>query len=197
MTFRQELSSWISPSSVPLSQPPSINSPAPSIPGKLDLPRKDRKPAVIAFLRHCGCPFAEKTFLSLRATAQQHPSIFFIAVSHSDRAATDHWLDALSGPNAVEVIVDEGREIYAKWGLGTSSWSHVLSPGSLLNVWKLGRGEGIWNRPTESGSRWQSAGSWAVDGEGAVRWGGVSERADEIPDFGRAVAALEEAQNSG
>lgn len=68
----------------------------------------------------------------------------------------------------------------------------MLNPGSMWSVWKLGRQEGIWNRPPESGSRWQSAGTWAVDGEGIVRWGGVCERADEIPDFAEAVSALGE-----
>ena len=191
MTLRQEISSWFSPTSIPTSQPPVISSPAPSLPEKLDFRRPDHKPTILTFLRHCGCPFAEKTFRSLRETAQQNPHISFIAISHSDRAATDHWLEALSGPGTVEVIVDEEREIYAKWGLGVSGWWHVLDPGSILSVWKLGRSEGIWNKPTESGSRWQLAGSWAVDKDGVVRWGGVSGRADEIPDFSQAVSVLE------
>ena len=192
MSLRQELSSWISPISVSTSQPPAISSPAPTVPSKLTFPRKDGRPTVITFLRHCGCPFAEKTFLSLRTSAQQHPQLSFIAISHSDRNATDHWLEALLGPDAVEVVVDEEREIYAKWGLGVSGWGHVLSPGGLWSVWKMGREEGIWNRPTESGSRWQTAGSWAVDGNGIVRWGGASGRADEIPDFEKAILALQE-----
>lgn len=194
MTLRQEISSWTSPIFIAISQPPAIPSPAPSIPEQLAFPRSDGRPTVVTFLRHCGCPFAEKTLLSLRSTAQQYPHISFIAISHSDRAATDHWLEALSGPGSVEVLVDEQREIYARWGLGVSDWWHVLSPSSMWTVWKLGRGEGIWNRPTESGSRWQRAGSWAVDGDGVVRWGGVSIRADEIPDFGQAVLALENVQ---
>ena len=190
----QEISSWTSPIFIAISQPPSIPSPAPSIPEQLAFPRSDGRPTVVTFLRHCGCPFAEKTLLSLRSTAQQYPQISFIAISHSGRAATDHWLEALSGPGSVEVLVDEQREIYARWGLGVSDWWHVLSPSSMWSVWKLGRGEGIWNRPTESGSRWQRAGSWAVDGDGVVKWGGVFIRADEIPDFGQAVLALENVQ---
>lgn len=67
---------------------------------------------------------------------------------------------------------------------------HVLSPGGLYSVYKLGKEEGIWNRPTSSGSRWQTAGSWAVDKEGKVQWGGPSSRADEIPDFEEAVKAI-------
>ena len=70
----------------------------------------------------------------------------------------------------------------------------MLSPGGLWSVYKLGKEEGIWNRPTESGSRWQTAGSWAVDERGVVRWGAVAGRADEIPDFAEGMRALEEAE---
>lgn len=66
----------------------------------------------------------------------------------------------------------------------------MLNPWSMWNVYVLGREEEIWNRPTESGSRWQTAGSWAVDGEGTVRWGGVAGSADEVRDFGEAVEKL-------
>ncbi len=67
---------------------------------------------------------------------------------------------------------------------------HVLNPWSLYSVYKLGKTEGIWNRPTESGNRWQTAGGWAVDGKGIVRLGGVAKTADEVPDFGEAMKAL-------
>lgn len=61
----------------------------------------------------------------------------------------------------------------------------------MWSVYSLGKREGIWNRPTESGTRWQMAGSWAVDGEGVVRWGGVAKAADDVPDFKQAVVVLE------
>ena len=48
-----------------------------------------------------------------------------------------------------------------------------------------------WNRPTESGSRWQTSGSFAVDRNGVVKWGGAAVRADWIPDFEDAVKASE------
>lgn len=56
-------------------------------------------------------------------------------------------------------------------------------------MFRLGR-EGIWNRPTESGSRWQESGAFAVDGKGVVRWAGRAEMADWIPDFEEGVNAL-------
>jgi len=88
------------------------------------------------------------------------------------------------------MIVDDERKLYAEWGLSVSSFWHVLNPWSMYEVVKLGRQEGVWNRPTESGTRWQSAGSFAVDGDGIVKWSRPSGSADEVPDFGEAVKAL-------
>jgi hypothetical protein len=61
----------------------------------------------------------------------------------------------------------------------------------MWSVYKLGSQEKIWNRPTESGSRWQTSGAWAVDKEGVVKWGRVSKAADDVPDFEEAVKVLE------
>lgn len=91
----------------------------------------------------------------------------------------------------MRVVVDESLEIYSAWGLGVSGYAHVLSPSSLFQVWKLGREQGIWNRPAESGSRWQTSGSFAVDDNGVLRWGKPASSADEIPDFEKAIAALD------
>jgi hypothetical protein len=116
-----------------------------------------------------------------------------VAVSHSDQSATSTWLEAVGGAgttNPVQIIVDPNRELYAAWGLGTSSYWHVLSPSGLYAVYKLGKARDIWNRPTESGSRWQTAGSFGVDAGGIVRWGGVARRADEVPDWEGAVKAV-------
>ena len=60
----------------------------------------------------------------------------------------------------------------------------------MWNVYQLGKTEGIWNRPTESGTRWQMSGSWAMDAKGVVKWGGVSKSADDVPEFEDAVAAV-------
>jgi hypothetical protein len=68
---------------------------------------------------------------------------------------------------------------------------HVLNPWSMWNLYKMGKSEGIWNRPTESGTRWQTSGSWAVDGKGVVRWGGVAKAADDVSDFGDSMNVLE------
>ena len=192
MTFQQEISSWWSLKGPQLAEAPKIGSKAPDSP-KLQL--QEGTPAVITFLRHCGCPFAEKTFLNLREVAKDQKDIDFIAVSHSEESSTNAWLKSLpqagSEPSNLRVMVDHAVEIYAAWGLGPSSYAHVLDPRSLYSVWKLGRDEGIWNRPTESGSRWQTAGTFSVDANGILRWGGPTQRADEIPDFEKAVQGIQ------
>ncbi|KAK1622177.1 hypothetical protein BDP81DRAFT_334991 [Colletotrichum phormii] len=192
MSFMQELASWMSPTSLTLSSPPKAGDAAPTT-DQLAFPRDGGKPAVIAFLRHCGCPFAEKTFLTLRDAASKHPEITFITVSHSSGSHTQKWLSEVGGPgdkNPVQVLVNEERKIYAKWGLGASNFWHVLSPWALSDVFKVSREEGIANRPTESGNRWQTSGAWAVDGKGKVTWGGPATTASEIPDVEEAIKTL-------
>lgn len=141
---------------------------------------------------------AEKTFLELRNSASIHPNINFIAVSHSSAAATWKWQAALppmtndsQPPSNFKVLVDDEREIFSRWGLGIASFWHVLRPGNLYTLYRLATGEGIKNRPTESGSRWQTSGNFAVDGTGILRWGGPVERADQVPDFEDVVKKLE------
>lgn len=192
MTFQQELSSWFAPrDGQDTPEPPAVGAKAPTS-SKIQL---SGAPTVITFLRHCGCPWAEKTFLNLREVARAHRTTSFIAVSHSSQAATDTWLASLpqsgSEPDNLQVIVDEGREAYTAWGLGVASFGHVLSPTGLYNVWKLGREEGIWNRPTESGSRWQTSGSFGVDGSGVVKWSRPAQVAEDIPDFEEGATAAE------
>ena len=86
------------------------------------------------------------------------------------------------------MIVDEDRELYARWGLGVSNTWHVLK--SMYSVYTLGRDEKIWNRPTESGNRWQTAGSFAVNGEGIVKWASPATSAGDISYFKDALGAL-------
>lgn len=60
-----------------------------------------------------------------------------------------------------------------------------------MSVFKLGREEGIWNKPTESGNRWQTAGSFGVDGQGVVQWSQPAQSADDIPDFAEGLRLVE------
>ncbi|KAJ7210548.1 hypothetical protein GGX14DRAFT_626054 [Mycena pura] len=185
MTLRQELNSFWLPKDNKPDQVPETGSKAPSS-ALLPMPSPDGNPTIVTFLRHCGCPFAEKTLKSLRAAAAGNTGIRFVAVSHSDRSATDRWLAAVRG-DGIEVICDPDRNVFAQWGLGVSSLAHFLRPAGIWAGYRLGRDEGIWNRPVESGTRWQTSGSFAVDAAGTVRWGGAMRRADEIPDFEAAV----------
>ncbi|KAI4906404.1 hypothetical protein J4E90_010623 [Alternaria incomplexa] len=166
MTWQTEFWSWVSPPTVQTAEVPAVGQKAPST-SKLTIPAQDGKPTIITFLRHCGCP----------------------SVSHSDRAATDRWLASLPEPEKntqpnLSIVVDAEREAYAAWGLGTSSLWHVL--GSIPGTSKLSK-EGISVRPTESGSRWQTAGNFGVDAQGVVRWSRVDGRADDMPDFKEGV----------
>ena len=135
---------------------------------------------------------AEKTFYDIRKVAGKNEDINFVAISHSDEQSTENWVTAVGGAWDVEVIVDDKRELYGRWGLGTSSLWHVLNPWSLYNVYKLGKAEKIWNKPTESGSRWQTSGSFAVSADGVVAWASVAKAADEIPDFNAALKVIED-----
>ncbi|OTB08438.1 hypothetical protein M426DRAFT_317056 [Hypoxylon sp. CI-4A] len=154
----------------------------------LDLPTD--KHTVIVFLRHCGCPFAEKTFRNLTRASVTYKDVNFVAVSHSSPEATERWVVSIGGNWDVNVFVDYERELYAQWGLGVSNTWHVLNPGTLLKTIKLAKDEHIWNRPAESGSRWQTSGAFAVDMNGTVRWSKVAASADDIPDLDLALASL-------
>lgn len=125
-----------------------------------------------------------------------------IAVSHSNSESTLNWVKDVGGDNIksddpnrppsepVRIVVDDERELYGQWGLGHSSWLHVLNPANFFTMFRLGREEGIGQRPTSSGYRWQTAGSWAVDKDGKIVWGGAGSRADDIPDFEAAIKAI-------
>ncbi|KAF2084182.1 hypothetical protein K490DRAFT_7521, partial [Saccharata proteae CBS 121410] len=193
MTFQQEAKSWLSPPALDTNPIPELGAKAPPT-DRLGIPGDDGRPTIVTFLRHCGCPFAEKTFRSMRDSAASHPDIRFVAVSHSSPDSTDKWLEEVGGAGEgsakVHVIVDEQRELFAKYGLGVSSYWHVLSPWALWSVYRLGADEGIWNRPTESGNRWQTAGSFGMDGDGKVRWGSAAGSANDVPDFEEAVKAV-------
>lgn len=89
------------------------------------------------------------------------------------------------------MIIDTERQLYADWGLGASSTWHLLNPWSIYSLYKLAKDEKIWNKGTESGTRWQTAGSFAVDTEGVVRWVKIAKSADDLPDLREALRAVD------
>ena len=150
--------------------------------------------AVVAFLRHTGCPFAERTMQLLRDAAARRSDIQFFAVSHASDADTERWCAEVGGPGAVRVVSDPSRLSYAAWGLGRTSLGHFLGRRSLAAVTELAR-EGIRNRHPD-GTRWQSAGTFALDGDGVVRWRSIPLHAGDLPDLDQALAALDGAASS-
>jgi AhpC/TSA family len=139
------------------------------------------RPAVIAFLRHVGCPFAEATVRQLRAEAERARDVEWIAVSQGSPAATERWCEAIGGCDGVRVVVDPDR--FVVWGLGRSSLGHFMGRRSLASVGRLARA-GIRNRHP-SGSRWRPAATFAVDAGGIVRWRHLPAHAGELPGPGR------------
>lgn len=152
-------------------------------------------PLYVFILYHSKCYFlistvAEQTFLSLRKIAEARSDVHFIAVSHSDKTSTDKWLEAVGGAGNVEIIVDHERKLYGQYGLGVSSAWHVLNPWSMADVFKLARTEKIANRPTESGTRWQTAGTFAMDASGEVQYVHIAKQASDNGNFEKAMKSL-------
>lgn len=116
-------------------------------------------------------------------------------------------------------MVDEERAIYAAWGLGLGSVWYVLNPASQVAGFKEkgwlgarvagslqgggpkgrgGSGNGVVGKDvdpaqgpvTTMGNKWQETGAWAVDGRGAIVWGGKAARADEVMDLDAGIRAL-------
>jgi hypothetical protein len=179
-----DLRTFLPPLQLPVSAPPEPGEPARELPD----PGLGDGPAIVAFLRHVGCPFAEATARVLREAAAARPEVDWIAVSHAPAEATARWRDEVGGFGPVRVLIDTERLHYATWGLGRTSLRHFAGRRSLAGVARLAR-QGIRNRHP-SGTRWQRAGTFAVDAEGVVRWRHVPRHAGELPDLGAALRAL-------
>jgi hypothetical protein len=181
------LRTFLPPLPIPTSVPPAVGEPARELP-EPGLP--EGEPAVVAFLRHTGCPFAEVTARALRDVAADHPEIEWAVVSHAPATATARWREAIGGLPGVRVLVDPDRVHYATWGLGRTGLGHFMGRRSLADVARLAR-EGIRNRHPD-GTRWQRAGTFAIDADGVVRWRHLAEYAGDLPDLGAAAAEVED-----
>jgi hypothetical protein len=146
------------------------------------------RPAVVAFLRHVGCPFAEATVRRMSALAAEQPAIAFVAVTHSGDAPSRRWCEAFGGAGGVQLVADPDRAHYAAWGVGLSDRRHFAGPESLGAVRRL-LDEGIHNR-WASGNRWQAASTFAVDAGGVVRWRHFPAHAGDLPPLVDAVTAV-------
>lgn len=179
------LRTFLPPARRDTAAPPAVGEPAPDLP---DVARADEGPLLIAFVRHTGCPFAESTLRDMRERAREESDVRWIAVSHSPREATEAWCEAVGGSGDVEVVVDEDRSSYARWGLGRTDLRHFMGLRSLRAVASLARERGIRNRHPH-GSRWQRSGTFAVGTGGEIAWRHLPEHAGDTPDLGDGLAA--------
>jgi hypothetical protein len=150
--------------------------------------RAPGRPAVVGFLRHVGCPFAEATVRRMAELAAARPAIDFIAVTHSGEAPSRSWCDAFGGAARVQVVCDPDRTGYAAWGIGLSDRKHFAGSDSLTALRHL-LDDGIHNR-WASGNRWQAAATFAVDPAGVLRWRHFPRHAGDLPALDDAVRAL-------
>jgi hypothetical protein len=180
------LRTFLPPLPLPTSAPPEPGEPARELP---EPGLEGGRPAIVAFLRHTGCPFAEATARALREGAAAAAGVDWVAVSHAPAQATARWRDAIGGLPDIRVLVDPERIHYATWGLGRTSLSHFMGRRSLGEVARLAR-EGVRNRHPD-GTRWQRAGTFAIDADGIVRWRHVPDHAGDLPDLAEAIAAIE------
>jgi hypothetical protein len=172
------------PPALPLVSAPNPGDHARSLPVAL----ADGRPAIVAFLRHTGCPFAELTMRMLREAAVRSPETQWVAISHAPQDATDRWCRAVGGADGVLVASDPSRRAYAAWGLGRTSLGHFLGRRSLGAVGSLAR-QGIRNRHPH-GTRWQSAGTFVLDDHAIVRWRHLPAHAGDLPDLDSALDAV-------
>jgi AhpC/TSA antioxidant enzyme len=179
------LRTFLPPASRPTPEPPAPGEPARRLPPP---GAGGDGPVVVMFLRHTGCPFAEATMRAAAESAAESSDIGWIAVSHAPARATQRWCEAVGGCGGVQVLLDPERVFYASWGLGRSSLGHFMGRRSLAQVTQLAR-RGIRNRHPD-GTRWQQAGTFAVDGSGTVRWRHLPEHAGDLPDLSAAGAAV-------
>lgn len=48
-------------------------------------------PHLVAFVRHCGCPFAEAEVKSLAKVQKNHPDVYVVIVAHSKEEVVNDW----------------------------------------------------------------------------------------------------------
>jgi peroxiredoxin len=168
---------FLPPARIDVSNPPRTGDPAPT----LALSDRELRTAVIAFLRHAGCPFAEATARDLVRAAAEYPDVQWIAVTHASQEPTDRWCAAVGLGGGVHVIADPDRSLYATWGVGPTGLRHFAGRRSLTAVAALAR-QGIRNRHPH-GSRWQGAATFAVDADGILRLTHFPAHAGDLPDL--------------
>ena len=174
---------FLKPRARPVAAPPEPGAQAPAL-SEL----RTGRPAVVAFLRHVGCPFAEATVRQMAALAADHPAVDFIAVTHSRAQPSRRWCEAFGGAPGVTIVADPARAHHATWGVGLSDSQHFAGKASMAALRRL-LDHDIHNR-WASGNRWQAAATFAIDGGGVIRWRHLPRHAGDVPALDEAVAAV-------
>ncbi|WWC66848.1 uncharacterized protein I206_100755 [Kwoniella pini CBS 10737] len=179
-----------SPTPSPL---PEIGSKAPSLPDVT----LEQKPTIVAFVRHCGCPFAEKEINILAEELKKNDELRIVIVQHAEKEQVNNWFNEIGGPrlfpdlSRYTLIPDPSREIYAKWGIGQLGWLGMISPSIITNLNNLKKSDNIDLRSTGAGSyRWQNSGGFAIDKERIIRWRKLAEDSSDICDYAEAVRSM-------
>ncbi len=174
---------FVKPKTREIAAPPELGAKVPELAAL-----RPGRAAVVGFLRHVGCPFAEATVRQMVALAAEQPAIDFIAVTHSGEAPSQRWCSAFGGAAGVQIVADPDRARYAAWGVGLSDRKHFAGPDSLAALRRL-LDDGIHNR-WASGNRWQAAATFAVDPAGRLRWRHAPRHAGDVPPLRDALTAL-------
>jgi len=174
---------------------PDISGHAPSSLGPITFPTGN--PVLVAFVRHCGCPFAEKEIHLLATETKKNSTIHVVIVQHSELSVTQDWFDSLSGPSLFPssdrytLVADPERELYARWGIGLLGWGGMVNADVMKALNEQKTKEGIDMRPTGKGSyRWQNSGGFAVDRDGRVRWRKVAKDSSDVCDYKEAARTI-------
>lgn len=102
-TVYSVLPRWSSPTVATF---PEIGSKAPTALSDLDLPNGTGNPALVAFVRHCGCPFAEKEVKILGEALRKHQDLRVVIVQHSEEKETKEWFDRIGSVSSITIIND-------------------------------------------------------------------------------------------
>lgn len=153
-------------------------------------------PHLVAFVRHCGCPFAQAEVESLGRALKAHPNVRIVIVAHSAEDVVQDWFDRVGKSNFpseakdVRLVADPKFQIYANWGIGQMGYSGMLNTDMIKNLRALAS-QGIKNTQTGEGSyRWQNSGGFAVDHGGKVQYAKLATHAGDTVDYEEAVKTI-------
>ncbi|TIA09968.1 hypothetical protein D6C80_08322 [Aureobasidium pullulans] len=182
---------------------PEIGDQAPARVGSVDLKSGGGRPTLVAFVRHCGCPFAEKEVQLLGAESRKNEKLHVVIVQHSEEATTQQWFEDIGGKKAFPdskrytLVADPERKAYAAWGVGSLGWGGMVNGGVMEALKSLKESDGIDLRPTGVGSyRWQNSGGFAVDSAGTIRWRKIAKDSSDMCGYSEAAKTITEGKAS-